>query len=194
MARNPARTVYIGNLDEKVTERVLYEVLVQAGRVVDLYIPCDRETSCPKGYAFAEYETEEIAQYAVRLFSGLVRLYGKPLKFAISGQDKPTSNGKETSNPVMPKLNPVPLPKKHQFVHHSDMPTLHKPAYPMVNGGIIDYCFSNSYPYSHPQAVSVGPVHSNGGFSNAFLCTAFLCKNIGSCCSSCSCRLCKKLF
>uniref|UniRef100_A0A0D9V8H7 RRM domain-containing protein n=1 Tax=Leersia perrieri TaxID=77586 RepID=A0A0D9V8H7_9ORYZ len=96
MARNPARTVYIGNLDEKVTERVLYEILIQAGRVVDLYIPCDKETSCPKGFAFAEYETEEIAQYAVKLFSGLVRLYGKTLKFAISGQDKPPSNG---SNP-----------------------------------------------------------------------------------------------
>uniref|UniRef100_A0A0E0JRQ5 RRM domain-containing protein n=1 Tax=Oryza punctata TaxID=4537 RepID=A0A0E0JRQ5_ORYPU len=128
MARNPTRTVYIGNLDEKVTERILYEILIQPGRVVDLYIPCDKETSYPKGYGFAEYETEEIAQYAVQLFSGLVRLYGKTLKFAISGQDKPSSNG---SNPVMPKLNTVPLPKQPQFVQHSDMPVLHTPAYPM---------------------------------------------------------------
>uniref|UniRef100_A0A0E0N5R0 RRM domain-containing protein n=1 Tax=Oryza rufipogon TaxID=4529 RepID=A0A0E0N5R0_ORYRU len=128
MARNPTRTVYIGNLDEKVTERILYEILIQPGRVVDLCIPRDKETSCPKGYAFAEYETEEIAQYAVQLFSGLVRLYGKTLKFAISGQDKPSSNG---NNPVMPKLNPVPLPKQPQFVHHSDMHVLHTPADPM---------------------------------------------------------------
>uniref|UniRef100_A0A0E0CB07 RRM domain-containing protein n=1 Tax=Oryza meridionalis TaxID=40149 RepID=A0A0E0CB07_9ORYZ len=128
MARNPTRTVYIGNLDEKVTERILYEILIQPGRVVDLCIPRDKETSCPKGYAFAEYETEEIAQYAVQLFSGLVQLYGKTLKFAISGQDKPSSNG---NNPVMPKLDPVPLPKQPQFVHHSDMPVLHTPADPM---------------------------------------------------------------
>lgn len=73
----------IGNLDEKVTERILYEILIQPGRVVDLCIPRDKETSCLKGYAFAEYETEEIAQYAVQLFSGLVRLYGKTLKFAV---------------------------------------------------------------------------------------------------------------
>ncbi|KAI5016791.1 hypothetical protein ZWY2020_028696 [Hordeum vulgare] len=70
-----------GNLDEKVPGRVLYEILIQAGHVVDLHIPCDKETGRPKGFAFAEYETEAIAQYAVRLFSGLVRLNGKTLKF-----------------------------------------------------------------------------------------------------------------
>lgn len=73
-----------GNLDEKVTDRVLYDILIQAGRVVDLYIPRDRETEKPKGYAFAQYETEEIAKYAVKLFSGLVILYNKTLKFAVS--------------------------------------------------------------------------------------------------------------
>ncbi|KAE8786354.1 Splicing factor 3B subunit 4 [Hordeum vulgare] len=71
-----------GNLDEKVPGRVLYEILIQVGHVVDLHIPCDKETGRPKGFAFAEYETEAIAQYAVRLFSGLVRLNGKTLKFA----------------------------------------------------------------------------------------------------------------
>ncbi|KAI4346380.1 hypothetical protein L6164_007278 [Bauhinia variegata] len=85
-------TVYIGNLDEKVTDRVLYDILIQAGRVVDLYIPRDKESDKPKGFAFAEYETEEIAEYAVKLFSGLVTLNKRTLKFAISGQDKPTSN------------------------------------------------------------------------------------------------------
>ncbi|CAK9162493.1 unnamed protein product, partial [Ilex paraguariensis] len=49
------------NLDEKVSDRVLYDILIQAGRVVDLYIPRDKETNRPKGYAFAEYETEEVA-------------------------------------------------------------------------------------------------------------------------------------
>jgi splicing factor 3B subunit 4 len=70
-------------LDEKVSERVLYDILIQVGRVVDLHIPRDKETSRPKGFAFAEYESEEIAQYAVRLFSGLVRLHNRTLKFAV---------------------------------------------------------------------------------------------------------------
>ncbi|XP_008807003.1 uncharacterized protein LOC103719502 isoform X2 [Phoenix dactylifera] len=29
MARNPSCTVYIGNLDEKISERVLYDILIQ---------------------------------------------------------------------------------------------------------------------------------------------------------------------
>lgn len=74
-----------GYLDERVTDRNLYDILIQAGRVVDLYIPRDKETDKPKGYAFAEYETAEVAGYAVRLFSGLVTLYNRTLKFAVCG-------------------------------------------------------------------------------------------------------------
>ncbi|KAK1266914.1 hypothetical protein QJS04_geneDACA009102 [Acorus gramineus] len=105
MSRNPACSVYIGNLDEKVTERILYEILIQVGQIVDLHIPRDKETNRHKGYAFAEYETEEIAEYAIKLFSGLVCLHNKTLKFAKSGQDKISQN---TVTPVTPKLNPLP--------------------------------------------------------------------------------------
>ncbi|CAN1309716.1 Splicing factor 3B subunit 4, partial [Linum perenne] len=83
---------FAGNLDERVSNRVLYDILIQAGRVVDLHIPRDRETDKPKGYAFAEYESEEVAEYAVKLFSGLVTLYNRTLRFKISGQDKPPQN------------------------------------------------------------------------------------------------------
>lgn len=84
MSGNTNCTVYIGNLDERVSDRVLYDILIQAGRVIDLHIPRDKETEKPKGFAFAEYETEEIADYAVKLFSGLVSLYNRTLKFAVS--------------------------------------------------------------------------------------------------------------
>lgn len=66
-----------------MNDRVLYDILIQAGRVLDLYIPRDKETDKPKGFAFAEYETEEVAEYAVKLFSGLVTLYNRTLKFAV---------------------------------------------------------------------------------------------------------------
>lgn len=72
-----------GNIDDRVSERVLYDILIQAGRVVDLHIPHDKETGKPKGFAFAEYESEEIAEYAVKLFSGLVTLYRRTLKFGV---------------------------------------------------------------------------------------------------------------
>nr|KAJ0191560.1 hypothetical protein LSAT_V11C800389340 [Lactuca sativa] len=51
-----------------------------------------KQTDKPKGFAFAEYETEEIVDYAVRIFTGLVTLYNKTLRFGIYGQDKATLN------------------------------------------------------------------------------------------------------
>ncbi|KAE8655921.1 RNA recognition motif-containing protein [Hibiscus syriacus] len=81
MPGNSSCSVYIGNLDERVCHRVLYDILIQAGKVVDLYIPRDKETDKPKGFAFVEYENEDVADYAIRLFSGL-----------ISGQDKASQN------------------------------------------------------------------------------------------------------
>uniref|UniRef100_A0A0D9WGS6 RRM domain-containing protein n=1 Tax=Leersia perrieri TaxID=77586 RepID=A0A0D9WGS6_9ORYZ len=134
MSRNPGCTVFIGNLDEKV------------GRVVDLHIPRDKETSRSKGYAFAEYETEEIAQYAVKLFSGLVRLHNRTLRFAISGQDKQSSNG---NNPVTPKLNPIPPPKPAQPMRSSDTPMS---PHTVVNGRIAG--ISPNHSYNHSEASS----------------------------------------
>lgn len=96
--------MYIGNLDERVSDRVLYDILIQAGRVVDLHIPRDRETDRPKGFAFAEYETKEIADYAVRLFTGLVTLYNRTLRFGISGQDKSAPNSQTSS--MLPSNSP----------------------------------------------------------------------------------------
>lgn len=117
MAEKPNCTVYVGNLDERVCDRVLYDILIQAGRVVDLYIPRDKETDKPKGFAFAKYETEEIADYAVKLFSGLVTLYSRTLKFAISGQDKPSNNSPMATpltlnSPSRPRPHPVPYNDK----------------------------------------------------------------------------------
>ena len=83
-SRKPIDFEKSGNVDERVSDRVLYDIMIQAGRVIDLHIPRDKETDKPKGFAFAEYETEEIADYAVKLFSGLVSLYNRTLKFAVS--------------------------------------------------------------------------------------------------------------
>ncbi|MCO5613070.1 hypothetical protein L7F22_067344 [Adiantum nelumboides] len=88
MPGNPQATVFIGNVDDKVDERVLYEIMVQAGPLVDIYVPRDKETKRHKGYAFAEFTCEKSAQYAVSLFTGLVSLQKKLLRFSISGQDK----------------------------------------------------------------------------------------------------------
>ncbi|KAH9781746.1 RRM domain-containing protein [Citrus sinensis] len=121
---NSGCNVYIGNLDEKVSERVLYDILIQAGRVVDLYIPRDKETDKPKGFAFVEYESEEIADYAIKLFSGIVTLYNRTLRFALSGQDKNTQNSSMTTTPLSSRKSrsdPVPVPVNGMEISHHSM-------------------------------------------------------------------------
>ncbi|KAK4802756.1 hypothetical protein SAY86_000959 [Trapa natans] len=114
MSGSRDRSVFIGNIDEKVSERVLYDICIQAGRVVSLYIPRDKETDRPKGFAFAEYESEEIAQYAIKLFSGLVTLYNRTLRFAISGQDKASSNVPAAGTPNQSQnLSNIPEISQH---------------------------------------------------------------------------------
>lgn len=64
-------------------------------------------------YALAEYETEETAEYAVELLSGLVTHYNRTLKFAISRQDKLSANMASTSifsnSPLKSWFHPVPF-------------------------------------------------------------------------------------
>lgn len=74
-------SILTGNSDERVSDRVLYDIYIQAGRIVDLHIPRDRETDKPRGCAFTKYESEQIAEYVVKLFSGLVTLYNWTLRF-----------------------------------------------------------------------------------------------------------------
>ncbi|CAI5977531.1 unnamed protein product [Closterium sp. NIES-65] len=105
MARNSLATVFVGNLDQQVEDRILYDLMQQAGPLVDLHVPRDKASGQHRGYGFAEYETEESAQYAVKLFSGLVRLFNRQLRFQISNSgakpaaatEDPAATGNGTS-------------------------------------------------------------------------------------------------
>jgi len=166
MPGNPLCTLFIGNLDDKVDEKVLYEIMIQAGPLIDLYIPRDKETTRHKGYAFAEYETEEIAQYAVKLFSGLVSLHNRSVRFAISGQDKspqtqtavsmspsqrlpiqsPTVSGKQMLPPSLP--SPLQVNSSRHLSHHSPVSS-YPPAYNNLGATKNGY---NLEKFSHSQS------------------------------------------
>ncbi|CAN6475447.1 unnamed protein product [Victoria cruziana] len=147
--RNPGRTVFIGNLDEKVSERVIYEIMIQAGRVVDLYVPKDKETNRPKGFAFAEYESEEIAEYAVKLFSGLVSLHKRTLRFAISGQDRRPGNNLATPVNKNSNLPCLSTPSRNMNIHQQ-------------SAQVMTPCRFSAYPqYNFPAASSPEVVNNS---------------------------------
>lgn len=77
--RNQDATIYVGGLDEKVTESILWELFVQAGPVVNVHMPKDRVTQSHQGYGFVEFMSEEDADYAIKIMN-MIKLYGKPIR------------------------------------------------------------------------------------------------------------------
>jgi splicing factor 3B subunit 4 len=80
-------TVYIGNLDERVSDSLVWELMLQAGRIVNVHLPKDRVTQSHQGYGFVEFISEEDAEYASRIMNG-IRLYGKPIRVNKASADK----------------------------------------------------------------------------------------------------------
>ncbi|KAG6582101.1 Splicing factor 3B subunit 4, partial [Cucurbita argyrosperma subsp. sororia] len=85
--RNQDATAYVGNLDPQVSEESLWELFVQAGPVVNVYVPKDRVTNLHQGYGFIEFRSEEDADYAIKVLN-MIKLYGKPIRVNKASQDK----------------------------------------------------------------------------------------------------------
>ncbi len=83
-------TIYIGNLDERVTDALVWELFLQAGRIANVHLPKDRVTQSHQGYGFVEFNSEEDADYAARVMNQ-VRLYGKPIRVNKASADKQKS-------------------------------------------------------------------------------------------------------
>lgn len=82
--------MYIGNLDERVTDSLVWELMLQSGRIVNVHLPKDRVTQTHQGYGFVEFKSEEDADYAARIMNQ-VRLYGKPIRVNKASADKQKS-------------------------------------------------------------------------------------------------------
>lgn len=69
MSSRRNRTMYVRNLDSRVNEELLYELFLQAGPLVEVFIPRN-DAGEMRGFAFVEYEDEESVKYALELFEG----------------------------------------------------------------------------------------------------------------------------
>ncbi|KAG0246093.1 hypothetical protein B0O80DRAFT_496792 [Mortierella sp. GBAus27b] len=85
--RNQDATVYVGNLDDRCTDSLIWELMAQAGPVVNVHLPKDRVTQMHQNYGFCEYVSEEDADYACKILNQ-VKLYGKPLRINKATSDR----------------------------------------------------------------------------------------------------------
>uniref|UniRef100_A0A7M4EWE7 RNA-binding protein 7 n=1 Tax=Crocodylus porosus TaxID=8502 RepID=A0A7M4EWE7_CROPO len=72
------RTLFVGNLDPRVTEELVFELFHQAGPVIKVKIPKDRDGK-PKQFAFVNFKHEESVPYGMSLLNG-IKLFGRPIK------------------------------------------------------------------------------------------------------------------
>eukprot|EP01057_Protomagalhaensia_wolfi_P000321 Protomagalhaensia_wolfi_Nauph_80__320@NODE_1179_length_1675_cov_190_026895_g903_i0_p1_GENE_NODE_1179_length_1675_cov_190_026895_g903_i0NODE_1179_length_1675_cov_190_026895_g903_i0_p1_ORF_typecomplete_len248_score46_57RRM_1/PF00076_22/8_2e17RRM_1/PF00076_22/4e21RRM_5/PF13893_6/3_1e07RRM_5/PF13893_6/8_1e09RRM_7/PF16367_5/0_011RRM_7/PF16367_5/0_00055Nup35_RRM_2/PF14605_6/0_33Nup35_RRM_2/PF14605_6/0_21RRM_8/PF11835_8/0_069RRM_8/PF11835_8/51RL/PF17797_1/17RL/PF17797_1/0_2Limkainb1/PF11608_8/1_9Limkai len=85
--RNQEATLYVGNLDARVDEDLLWELFTQVGVVKNVHIPRDKITGLHQGYGFVEFQLELDAEYAMKVMSQ-VKLYQKLLRINKAAQDK----------------------------------------------------------------------------------------------------------
>lgn len=86
-SRNQDATVYVGDLDLRVSEAILWELFLQAGPISSVYIPRDKLTKDHSGYGFVEFQYERDTDYAQKILTG-VRLYGRPIRINKTSQAK----------------------------------------------------------------------------------------------------------
>lgn len=65
-----ASKVFVGNLDFATTRDEIMSVFSEVGPVADVFLPTDRETGRPRGFAFVEFESDGDASKAIEKFNG----------------------------------------------------------------------------------------------------------------------------
>ena len=61
--------VFVGNLNYETTQTQVTELFSEAGSIVDVYLPSDRNTGRPRGFAFVEFSSPEEAETAIEKFN-----------------------------------------------------------------------------------------------------------------------------
>lgn len=86
-----AAKVFVGNLNFNTTKIEVETLFAQAGTVKDVFLPTDRESGRPRGFAFVEFESDEEAAKAITQFNGH-EIGGRALRVN-AAEDRPRGSG-----------------------------------------------------------------------------------------------------
>eukprot|EP00326_Haptolina_ericina_P045180 CAMPEP_0181239084 /NCGR_PEP_ID=MMETSP1096-20121128/39728_1 /TAXON_ID=156174 ORGANISM="Chrysochromulina ericina, Strain CCMP281" /NCGR_SAMPLE_ID=MMETSP1096 /ASSEMBLY_ACC=CAM_ASM_000453 /LENGTH=115 /DNA_ID=CAMNT_0023334723 /DNA_START=70 /DNA_END=417 /DNA_ORIENTATION=+ len=86
MAVNDKRTLYVGGLEESVTEAIVQAAFVPFGELTDINMPLDNATQKHRGFAFVQFEDKDDAAEAMDNMNN-AELYGRVLKVNLSKPD-----------------------------------------------------------------------------------------------------------
>lgn len=116
------RTLFIRNLDQRVTEELLFELFLQAGPLIKTKIPKDADGK-QKTFGFAVYKHEVSVPYAMQLLNG-VSLYGRTIHVQFrSGSSHSSSPGNSQNSSPANTPNPHGQRTPNQFSPPSYTPS-----------------------------------------------------------------------
>lgn len=87
--------LYVGNLPYSVSEQTLSDLFGQAGSVVDVHLPTERDSGRMRGFGFVEMASDAEAQHAIQQFNGY-RLADRELRVNIAEErtTRPDAGGR----------------------------------------------------------------------------------------------------
>ncbi|KAL1506111.1 hypothetical protein ABEB36_005536 [Hypothenemus hampei] len=109
-----ARTLWVGNLSEQVTEELLYELFLQAGPLERVKIPTDREGK-KSSFGFVTFLHEVSVPYTLQLFQE-VKLFDRPLKI------QPRNGGSQKDNQTSTVQQSMPRDFQESLKYHQNEP------------------------------------------------------------------------
>jgi RNA recognition motif-containing protein len=80
--------LYVGNLSYTATQGEVESLFSEVGPVAEVFLPTDRETGRPRGFAFVRYESEEHAAEAITKFNNF-DFKGRPLRVSQAEERAP---------------------------------------------------------------------------------------------------------
>ena len=115
MRRTIPAKVFVGNLSFRTTKEELTALVATVGTVVDVYMPNDRATGKPRGFAFVEFASEAEAKAAATQLNGK-ELGGRALKVNLA-EDRPRERpaSRPSFMPAGEPLGPSFFPVEGRF-------------------------------------------------------------------------------
>ncbi|XP_067623756.1 RNA-binding protein 7 [Eurosta solidaginis] len=116
-----SRTLYVGNLEDRVTEDLLYEIFLQAGPIESVRIPKDNNGR-QRSFGFVVYTHRCTPSYALKLFTGLT-LYRKSVTIKLQGETN--AGNKRRSLPNECERYGMPRPNDNTMLRSTSYPNFY---------------------------------------------------------------------
>uniref|UniRef100_A0A0K8WB06 RNA-binding protein 7 n=1 Tax=Bactrocera latifrons TaxID=174628 RepID=A0A0K8WB06_BACLA len=117
------RTLFVGNLDDRVSEDLLYEVFLQAGPLESVRLPKDNGGRT-RGFGFVVYSHRCTPIYAVQLFAGLM-LFRKMLTIKAQGDTNASNKRRSFPNDCERYMH---RPGDNSMLRSTSYPSFYDPA------------------------------------------------------------------